>query len=151
MFAPDSLITLVIVTLLALVPFHVDTIRTSSSPDFIKLDIRQENGNSNAASDIYGLGIRIAAYLQVLGMLLSCICYKKRSRAGIKLLSSAVCVALLSTWTSFVCRGEISSCEAWLILSLISAYGTPRSAAIKHWDTKDRGGIAFAFALLSLV
>ena len=151
MFAHDILTALIVATLLALIPFPVYTVMTSSSPNLATPNIRRQNGSAEAAADLYGLGIRVGAYLQVFGMLLSCIGYQKRSRTGIKLLSSAVCVAILASWTAFVCRREISPCEAWLVLSLVNAYGTPRSAAIKHWNTKDGGGVAFGFALVSLV
>ena len=115
-------------------------------------NIRRQNGNPNVAGDLYGIGIRTGAYLQILGMLLSCVRTSKRSRIGIKLLSSAICLTILLTWTILVSRRTISPCEAWLILSLANAYATPREAAIKDWECeKERGGVAMTFALLSVV
>lgn len=111
---------------------------------------RRQNGNSDAAGDLYGIGIRVSAYLQILGMLLSCLRSNKRSRTGIKLWSSAVCVSLLSSLTALVCNRSISPCEAWLVFSLVNAYGTPRSAAINKMGKK-KGGIAVLFAGISLV
>lgn len=106
----------------------------------------------NAASDLYGVGIRTGAYLQILGMLLSCAREQNRSRIGIKLLSSALCLTILLSWTVLVSHQSLSPCEAWLVLSLANAYATPRSAAMKHADSKShRGGVALFFALLSTV
>ena len=114
--------------------------------------IRRQIGNMNAASDLYGIGIRTGAYLQILGMLLSCGREQNRSRVGIKLLSSALCLTILLSWTVLVCGQSLSPCEAWLVLSLANAYATPRSAAMKHPDSKThKGGVALLFALLSTV
>lgn len=111
---------------------------------------RRENGNPNAAGDLYGLGLRVGAYLQVLGMLLSCLRSHKRSRFGIKLLSASVCVALLSSWTVLVSRQSLSPCEAWLVLSLTHAYGTPRGAAMDD-SGKKTGGIAILVCAISVI
>ena len=123
----------------------------ASSLNFAARNVQPKNGSANAASDLYGLGMRVGVYLQVLGMLLYCFGSHKRSRSGIKLLSSAVCLAFLSSWTAYVTLQEISPCEAWLVLSLINAYGTPRRAAIKHWNKRDGGGIGFALSAVSVV
>lgn len=114
------------------------------------LHTRRQNGNPDAASDLYGLGIRISAYLQVSGMLLSCLRSHHGSRVGIKLLSAAVCVSLLASLTSLVSQKSISPCETWLVLSLINAYGTARSAAINETGKKT-GGIAFLFTAVSVI
>jgi hypothetical protein len=82
-------------------------------------------------------------------MLLSCLRNHKRSRIGIKLLSSAVCVALLASWTVLCAHRAISASEAWLVLSLVNAYGSARSAAINETGKKT-GGIAILFAAISL-
>ena len=111
---------------------------------------RRQNGSPNAAADLYGLGLRVGAYLQILGMLLPCLRSQKRSRIGIKLLSSSVCVALLSSWTVLVCRRSISPCEAWLILSLTLAYGAPQAAAI-NVSGKRKGGIAILICAISVI
>src|SRR5271170_217070 len=74
----------------------------------------------------------------------------KKSRIGVKLLSSAVCVSLLTSLTILASNQNISPSEAWLVLSLVNAYGTPRSAAINHSSDK-KGGIPIFFAGLSLV
>jgi hypothetical protein len=111
---------------------------------------RRQHGNSNAASDLYGLGLRVGAYLQVFGMLLSCLRSDNRSRVGIKLLSSSVCVSLLISWTILVSGQNISPCEAWLVLSLTNAYGTPRSAAIND-SHKKNGGVAILVSAIAVI
>ena len=140
-----------VVTFLSFIPIPVYTLTLASSSNVATRNVQPKNGSANAASDLYGLGMRAGVYLQVLGMLLYCFGSHKRSRSGIKLLSSAVCLAFLSSWTAYVSLREISPCEAWLVLSLINAYGTPRRAAIKHWKRRDGGGIGFAFSALSVV
>lgn len=111
---------------------------------------RRQNGSSNAAGDLYGLGLRVGAYLQVFGMLLSCLRSGNRSRVGIKLLSSSVCVSLLISWTILVSGQKISPCEAWLVLSLTNAYGTPRSAAINE-SRKKNGGVAIIVSAVAVI
>jgi hypothetical protein len=110
--------------------------------------IRRQNGNPNVAGDIYGLGLRVGAYLQIFGMLLSCIRTQKRSRAGILLLSSSVCLSLFLAWTILVVRRSISPCEAWLILSLSAAYGVPRFSAMNETESS-KGGVAIICCLVS--
>jgi hypothetical protein len=156
MSAPVILLAPCLVAFWFLIPIPVYSLPVSWPQHLVIVgstsNIQRRTGNAFVASDLYGLGIRLAAYLQVLGMLLSCIRTQKRSRRGIKLLASAVCVSLLASWTVLICRRDISPCEAWLVLSLINAYGTPRSAAIKDLRSeKTRGGIAFVFAGVSVL
>jgi hypothetical protein len=112
--------------------------------------VRRQTGNQNASGDLYGIGIRVGAYLQVLGMLLACLRSEKRTRSGIKLLSSAICVSLLVSCTVLIRRQNISPCETWLVLSLINAYGTPREAALNNSGVRS-GGVAAMFSVLSVV
>src|SRR5579862_2631170 len=111
---------------------------------------RQQNGNPDAAGDLYGLGLRVGAYMQVFGMILSCIRDHRRSRIGVKLLSASVCVALLTALTVLIARRTISPCEAWLVLSLINVYGIPRFAAVNE-SPKNHGGVAVLLCLISVV
>lgn len=78
--------------------------------------VRRQNGNPDASGDLYGLGLRIGAYLQITGMLLCCIRSERRTRSGIKLISSAICLSLLCSCTLLVRQQNLSPCEAWLIL-----------------------------------
>ena len=150
MFEYDGLTSLRLSAFLIFLPIPVYTLTNSFSNSDIPI-FRRQNGNPDASADLYGLGIRVGIYLQVFGMLLSCIRCHERSNKGIRLLSSAVTTTLLLTWTVFVSRRQLSACESWLILTLINAYATPRSAAIKHWNTSDGGGIGFVFCLVSSV
>ena len=111
---------------------------------------RRQNGNPNAAGDLYGLGLRLSVYLQITGMLLSCIRQSNSSRSGIKLLAASVCFSLLISWTILASGHVFSACEAWLVLSLIHAYGTPRGVAVNETEKKN-GGIALSVSLISLI
>lgn len=112
--------------------------------------------------DLYGIGIRLGAYLQIAGMLLSCsrpqthvstdqdLPMDDRSSTDIVLLSSSITVPLFAGWTVLFASRTISGCEAWLILSLGYAYGTPRFLVI-FGRRVERGGIAIACSLVSVV
>ena len=129
-----------ILSLLALVPFVATPTYSRAIPSdgqFTLLEpeqglelIPRQSGNPSAAGDLYGIGLRLGAYLQIIGMLLACVDSQKRSRVGIKLLSSSVCLSLFTAWTILVAESALSPCEAWLILSLTAAYGAPRHAAL---------------------
>ena len=127
------------------IPSHQVTILKSD-----QILVRRQNGNPNAAGDLYGVGLRIGAYLQILGMLLSCLRTRPDSRVGITLLSSSVCLSLFTAWTILVAGNSISPCEAWLILSLTYAYGTAKHAAFNESD-KIKGGIGTVYCAISTV
>jgi hypothetical protein len=110
----------------------------------------RRQGNPQVAGDIYGVGLRVGAYLQIAGMLLSCVRTENRSRSGILLLSSSVCISLFIALTVLISRHTISPCEAWLILSLTAAYGVPRFCALNEKD-HPTGGIATLLCLISLL
>jgi len=131
------------------VPFHNPSPESSVSQVNLSL-VRRTNGNPNIAGDLYGVGLRVGAYLQIFGMLLSCIRSENRSRAGILLLSSAVCLSLFFALSIVVARREISPCEAWLVLTLAAAYGSPRFCAVNE-DNKPKAGIATVCCLVSLL
>src|SRR5437762_8878800 len=133
MFGSTTATALQVVTFWSLMPIPVSTL-TAAGSNLAARNVPSQNGSISAASDLYGLGMRLGVYLQVFGMLLYCYGSHHRSRTGIKLLSAAVCLSFLSTWTAFVSRQELSPCEAWLVLSLINAYGAPRPAALKDYD-----------------
>ena len=103
--------------------------------------ILRQIGNPNVAGDLYGLGLRVGAYLQISGMLLYCIRSRNEPRSGILLLSSSVCLSIFTAWTVLVSRHSLSPCEAWIVLSLSYAYGTPRYSAINEGE-ESKGGIA---------
>jgi len=119
---------------------------TEYHPDLV----RRQNGNLNVAGDLYGLGLRVGAYLQISGMLLYCIRSRNEARSGILLLSSSVCLSLFTAWTVLVSRRSLSPCEAWIVLSLSYAYGTPRYSAINEGE-ESKGGIATLCCLVSVL
>ena len=112
--------------------------------------IRRQIGNPNVAGDLYGLGLRVGAYLQISGMLLYCIRSRNEPRSGILLLSSSVCLSIFTAWTVLVSRHSLSPCEAWIVLSLSYAYGTPRYSAINEGE-ESKGGIATLCCLVSVL
>ena len=145
---PSSLILLVFfVSATSAISQSLPLLNLQSGTPFLS---RRQNGNQDASGDLYGIGLRTGAYLQILGMLLSCIRSAKRSRAGIKLLSSAICLSLLVSLTVLIYHRNISPSEGWLILSLINAYGTPRGAAINS-SGKKSGGVAVLFGSISVI
>ena len=73
---------------------------------------KRSDGNTVAAADLYGTGIRIGIYLQTLGLLLSVSRFHRTSGKGIKLIISANMIAILASWTILVRRQEVSPCEA---------------------------------------
>ena len=147
-----SLLPLILYTTIPILslgmPVENSTTDSSISQPNITL-FRRQYGNANAAGDLYGLGLRVGAYLQVFGMLLSCVRSENRSRAGIFLVSSSVCLSLFFAVTIIVAHYAISPCEAWLILSLTAAYGVPRFCAVNETD-KPKAGIATVCCLVSL-
>jgi hypothetical protein len=149
-----SLFTLILFTAIPLLslalPFGYPTPDSSASQLDLGL-LRRTIGNPNAAGEIYGMGLRVGAYLQIFGMLLSCIRNgENRSREGILLLSSSVCLSLFLALTILVSRHDLSPCEAWLILSLAAAYGAPRFCAVNEKSTPT-AGIATVCCLASLL
>src|SRR5579862_4901135 len=98
MFMRNLSTDLGILALLSLIASPVYSFPIPSPPDLLAPNdqgpylSRRQNGNSDAAGDLYGIGMRVGVYLQVFGMLLSCLRDEKRSRVGIQLLSSAICL-----------------------------------------------------------
>ena len=113
---------------------------------------RRQNGNLNVAGELYGIGLRVGAYLQIFGMFLSCLGSEKRSRNGVKLLSSSVCLSLYTAWSILVIsHRSISPCEAWIILSITAAYATPQNAALTDPGVKMNGGFAILLCAISVI
>ncbi|KAI6786015.1 uncharacterized protein J7T54_006354 [Emericellopsis cladophorae] len=81
-----------------------------------------EVGNPEAASDLYGLGVRVGIYLQAFGTYF----YILRSQAGgTKLTSSGLMIAMLASWSILVSRDSISPAEALAIHTIASVPGAP--------------------------
>src|SRR5208282_5105567 len=90
-------------------------------PSTLGLLIKRAPGDTLAASDLYGLGIRVGIYTQSLGMLFAVVRMTRSSGVGFKLASSANVFAILASWSIQVHRQEISPPEAWLIVTLMNA------------------------------
>lgn len=103
-------------------------------------------GNVLAASDLYGNGVRIGIYLQVLGMTLSCVRLKSK---GLKLTCAASMLAILASWSILARRQDFSPAEAWMILSLSSMLFIPASSAISVPDAQFGEGIAMLAVLVA--
>lgn len=73
------------------------------------LDRREDIGNPNAASNLYGLGIRLGQYFQGLGMILLADRPNKRCGTGLKLAGGSIGLARLSSWTIFARKKAIQS------------------------------------------
>ena len=94
------------------------------------VDRREETGNSSAASDLYGLGMRLGLYFQGLGMILLAGQPNKRCGTGLKLIGGGIGLAMLSSWTIFARQKLFSPCEAALILFLISTAIIPAELSL---------------------
>ena len=108
---------------------------------------KRANGNPVAASDLYGLGVRVGLYLQSVGMLFSAARMHRKSGSGVKFLASVNIIAILSSWTVLVRNKVISPCEAWLVITLTSALTVPAWAALCNPYTVAGEGIG-VFLLL---
>lgn len=109
-------------------PGHIDPLFLAlSSQEASKLPgilgKRDNDNSSSIASELYGTGVRLGIYLQSIGMIIS---YprklsKKIAGIGVQLAAATVLIAFLASWTILVREQEISSCEAWLVLTLLWA------------------------------
>src|SRR5271163_1828400 len=111
----------------------------------------RNSGSALAASDLYGLGIRVGLYVQSGGMLLSCCPLNKRFGTGIKLASASNMIAILASRTVPVRNGEISPCEAWLIISLMAMLSIPASVAVFNPHTIIGEGVGIFLICVALV
>ncbi len=85
---------------------------------------RRQNGNLDAAADLYGLGVRLGAYFQLAGMLMRSFRDNQTFRVGLLLLSSTLHISQLISWTLLISHRDISTSEGWLVLIIINVYGT---------------------------
>ena len=109
------------------------------------LETRQ-NGNSPAAADLYGIGIRIGIYLQSIGMLMSLV---RQGRGSYKLAVSANTIAVLISWTILARRKAFSPCEAWLVLSIIGLLFFPAGASLCNVEKIVGEGIGIFIVVVS--
>ncbi|KAH8171425.1 hypothetical protein LIA77_08192 [Sarocladium implicatum] len=81
-----------------------------------------EVGNPEAASDLYGLGVRVGIYLQAFGTYF----YILRSQAGgTKITNAGLMLAMLAPWSILVSQNSISPAEALVIHTVASVPGAP--------------------------
>ncbi|KAH7108693.1 hypothetical protein B0J11DRAFT_449544 [Dendryphion nanum] len=108
----------------------------------------QVPGNTTLASDLYGDGVRIGIYLQVLGMLLCCIRHKQ---SGIKLASSSTILALLAAWSVRISKEDLSPVEAWIVLAIIGLIWVPTIAALVAPTNMVGEGVATTALAVALI
>jgi len=110
----------------------------------------RQTGNPIVARDVYGVGLRVGAYLQLFGMLLLCLRSGAASSTTVLVLSSSICLSLCTALTILAARHSISPCEVWLILSLTAAYGNLRFFAIQD-KNHPKAGFPAVYGLVSVV
>ncbi|KAF3207856.1 hypothetical protein TWF106_007132 [Orbilia oligospora] len=89
-------------------------------------------GNPDAAQDLYGLGIRLGLYFQVLGWIF----YSLGGGKGLKLASVSITIPILVTWFLFASKQLFSPCEAFIVLVLLSSLNFPAKATLYN-DSKE--------------
>jgi len=90
-------------------------------------------GDSAASGDIYGTGVRLGIYFQVIGLSFSAGVGKA---GGVKLVLGATMLGLLLSWTHLALGKEISPAESLTVLSLLDALFIPVGFALlcpKAW------------------
>jgi hypothetical protein len=103
-------------------------------------------GNAQLAGDIYGTGIRVGIYIQVIGLLLAAFAGKGR---GIKLSSGAMTFALLISLSSLMHHNDISPAESLVVLGLLDALLFPAITAFMCRDAIAGEGIAMVCCLFA--
>lgn len=84
--------------------------------------LQQRNGDTSAASDLYGIGVRIGIYLQSAGMLVA---LWEESGKGYKIAVSANVIGILVAWSILMERNTFSFSEAYLVVSEIGCFMIP--------------------------
>ncbi|PYI11657.1 hypothetical protein BO78DRAFT_457545 [Aspergillus sclerotiicarbonarius CBS 121057] len=86
---------------------------------------RHEIGNSDAAADLYGLGVRLGFYLQALAMILYMYGDEKTYGKGLKVASGSITVSVLASWFCYASQAEFSPSEAILVLYYLMSLSFP--------------------------
>lgn len=104
-------------TVTALLPWgdHQDAFTTNA-----KRTSGPASGNSDVASDLYGIGVRIGFYVQAL---MNILCFFKIGSTNPPFIAVATSVALLICWTITDAERQISPCESWIVHNLFSIVG----------------------------
>ncbi|GCB25929.1 hypothetical protein AAWM_08814 [Aspergillus awamori] len=83
----------------------------------------EEIGNSDAAEDLYGLGVRLGFYLQALAMILHMFGDSKTS--GLRIASGSITVSILASWFSYAAQAQFSPSEAIIVLLYLMPLSLP--------------------------
>ncbi|GKZ66074.1 hypothetical protein AnigIFM50267_010913 [Aspergillus niger] len=85
----------------------------------------EEIGNSDAAEDLYGLGVRLGFYLQALAMILYMFGDRKTYGTGLKIASGSITVSVLASWFSYAAQAQFSPSEAIIVLFYLTSLSLP--------------------------
>ena len=143
------------VALLVLLALLFVTFPSLPSDESVQQAYKRSAGNSTAAGDLYGLGVRVGLYLQTLGILLCLLSVeideKQEKGAGMKLAISANMLAILFSMVTLIHRQSISPCEAWLVITLVQQLVYAALAALCNPHTVVGEGIGiFAFCVANI-
>jgi len=112
---------------------------------------RDSIGNSNAAADVYGLGVRLGFYLQGFTQLLHIIPIRKDSGRGVKLACASVAISILASWSILAADKLISPCETFLVTFILNSVSLPAGLAILNPDAIVGEGIGLMLFILTMV
>ncbi|KAE8130708.1 hypothetical protein BDV38DRAFT_289390 [Aspergillus pseudotamarii] len=114
---------------------------------------RDEIGNSDAAQDLYGLGVRLGFYIQALSMIVYIYGDKKNYGKGLKIASGTMTISVLTSWFSFVIEQQFSPSEAIVVLMILIGLIVPAKYTLLNPNTimgEMIGVIALLFSELAL-
>ncbi|EER28379.1 hypothetical protein D8B26_004712 [Coccidioides posadasii str. Silveira] len=105
-------------------------------------------GSETAAQELYGIGVRLGFYFQGIGLLLH-IARSRKSAAGLKFASGSISLSLLVSWTVLAARQALSSCEAYIVLLLLSTMTLPGRIAFMTEDVSPGEGVGIFLVLFA--
>ncbi|OJJ46599.1 hypothetical protein ASPZODRAFT_132680 [Penicilliopsis zonata CBS 506.65] len=92
-------------------------------------------GSSEAAQDLYGLGVRVGFYLQALGMNLYNYGDKHDYGKGLKVASGAITVSIMASWFEYAARKLFSPSEALIVLLVVMCLSLPAKTTLLNPHT----------------
>ncbi|KAI9934521.1 hypothetical protein ASPWEDRAFT_643314 [Aspergillus wentii DTO 134E9] len=104
-------------------------------------------GNSDAAQDLYGIGVRVGFYLQALGMILYNYSIKEDYGKGLKIASGSITLSLLASWYVFAAQGLFSPSEAIMVLLIVMSLSLPAKVTLLN----PRNVVGETIGLITLV
>jgi len=120
-------------------------------PPSSKIPRRDGTGNPDAATDLYGLGVRIGFYLQGFTQLLHVIPRRIDSGRGVKLACAGVALSILSSWAFFAREKLFSPCEAYLLTFILNSVSLPAGMTMGNPDAIVGEGFALFLSLATLI